>query len=191
MNKLDNKQLNDHQVREIVKQDYRELLYDVLEVLSFRTGRFKELGTLDKKIDEFISTLKIAVNKPHLSVELEISQNIYYSGYAINKAIYGIICEALLNSVNHGKADKININIKKEINKILISINDNGCGSNAGKITSDDNINEDTVSSKGIINRLISLKQFFGATYEFNSIKNKGTEINASIPLVKELCDEL
>ena len=43
-------------------------------------------------------------------------------------AIYRVIQESMTNSIRHGKADKIWINIKRDYSDVILQIRDNGVG---------------------------------------------------------------
>lgn len=91
--------------------------------------------------------------------------------------LYRIVQEFLTNSVRHGKADKININLNFYKDSLYMRLKDNGTGC--------DNIVEG-VGIKSIKERAESI----GGAVKYLSTKEKGFELNLNLPKVEALISE-
>lgn len=171
-----------------INRQLHEMLDDVLLQLSFRTGKFEELNSLEKRIDQFVSTLKRAT-QGNLNIETTVSQGISYSGTAINQAIYAIICEAMLNSVKHGAATKLRANITKSSEAIRIEVDDNGKGFDVKQKAREFELKKSNTTKKisGIFARLEDLEILFGATAKIESSEDMGSKVTAVVPLIEEV----
>ncbi|MBL4936519.1 sensor histidine kinase [Clostridium sp. YIM B02515] len=91
--------------------------------------------------------------------------------------LYRIVQEFLTNSVRHGKADKININLNFYKDSLYMRLKDNGAGC--------DDIVEG-VGLKSIKERAESI----GGAVKYLSSKEKGFELNLNLPKVEALISE-
>ncbi len=91
--------------------------------------------------------------------------------------LYRIVQEFLTNSVRHGKADKININLNFYKDSLYMRLKDNGTGC--------DDIVEG-VGLKSIKERAESI----GGAVKYLSTKEKGFELNLNLPKVEALISE-
>jgi signal transduction histidine kinase len=89
--------------------------------------------------------------------------------------LYRIIQESLNNISKHSEADKVEINISKEKDMIIISIKDNGKGFDTNSV-----VNQSTgLGLNGIAERA----NLLNGNLKINSEPNKGTEIFISIKI--------
>lgn len=80
---------------------------------------------LKEKIEEIIENLQ---STGIVKIELNLDEEIESLPMEYKNIIYTSIKELITNSIKHGKAEMINIDIKVENNNINISVKDNGLG---------------------------------------------------------------
>ncbi len=90
-----------------------------------------------------------------------------------NLALYRILQEALTNVIRHANAKKVNINLFKEENSIILEVIDDGLGFEHKKI--------DSHKSIGFIGMQERIKKYNGKIDIFSKL-NKGTKICISVP---------
>ena len=83
--------------------------------------------------------------------------------------------EFLNNSIKHGNATEINININQNKEEITLSISDNGVGFNIDEVT--------TFKGYGLKNIKNRVESFNG-DLKINSVQNQGTTFNIKIPTI-------
>ncbi len=174
-----------------IDKKLREILDDILLQLSSKVEKFDNLYSLEKRISQFVGMLQQSFQQK-INIETVISENVFYSGTAINQAIYAVVCEAMLNSAKHGKAKNIKVKVTKEPDSIEIIINDDGCGFDVNKKYSEylrkHNLNYGSTS--GIFSRVDALKTLFGAEVNIVSEDGAGARITILVPLIKEAKDD-
>ncbi len=85
------------------------------------------LTTIEKIILEFQFNTNIAI-----ASEIDLISTLPTE---VNTALYRIVQEALTNISKHSQATKVNLSLKETEKKILLSIQDNGCGFNQSNNT--------------------------------------------------------
>ncbi|WP_319423002.1 sensor histidine kinase [Pleurocapsa sp. FMAR1] len=94
-------------------------------IATLRNDPIKErslLTTIEKLILEFQSNTNIAI-----ASEIDLISTLPTE---VNTALYRIVQEALTNISKHSQATKVHLSLKETAEKILLSIQDNGCGFN-------------------------------------------------------------
>lgn len=81
--------------------------------------------TLIKSIEKIVYDIE---NTGRIKVVLDADENVEKISPKYNKIIYTTIKECLTNSIKHGQADKININISLDRDNVYVCIKDNGLG---------------------------------------------------------------
>ena len=94
----------------------------------------------------------------------------------IQVVLYRTIQETINNTIKHAEANKIDISIIQDKDKIYTSICDNGKGFNPMKVQS----KNEGLGLENIKSRIDVLK----GNLKINSQKGKGTQINVEIPLI-------
>lgn len=90
----------------------------------------------------------------------------------LKKAVYRIICEAVGNSVRHGKCSRIMIVLKIQKEYIELDITDDGVGFDLDK------------GSKGLgIQNIHNLVYYFNGSIDIESRLGKGTAIHIKFPI--------
>ncbi len=93
----------------------------------------------------------------------------------LNTTIYRIVQESLTNVARHSKANKADVVIKVNGEKVYLSIKDNGRGIMESEIE-----NTKSLGLVGIKERAYTVNGLF----EINGEKNKGTEIKITFPII-------
>jgi PAS domain S-box-containing protein len=101
------------------------------------------------------------------------SDDVHSSNNKINLALYRILQEALTNVIRHANANKVNINLCRSENSIVMEIIDDGIGITREKIESCDSL--------GLIGIGERVKQFNGSL-DLTSARNEGTKLRVIIP---------
>ncbi len=94
-------------------------------IATLRTNPLQErslLTTIEKLILEFESNTSIAI-----ASEIDLISTLPTE---VNTALYRIVQEALTNISKHSQATEVNLCLKETGSKILLSLQDNGCGFN-------------------------------------------------------------
>ena len=177
-----------NEIISLVDKKLREMMDDVLLQLSSRVGKFEEPSSLEKRIDQFIGSLNQSFQR-EIRIDTQISWDVFYSGAAINQAIYAIVCEAMLNAAKHGKANNISVHVTKKRDAIELLIKDDGGGFDV-KGGYDEYFrkqNQQYSIVNGVFSRLSALERMFGAKTKIESSVNGGTFVTAFIPLIVEV----
>ncbi len=109
-----------------LKNSSRENLVKVREVVSALNPN-ENISKGVESIHELISSFKA---KSNIDIDFLIEGSPKKMNPSINVVIYRIIQEGLTNSIRHGKASKIRIDLSYEPKDIKLNIKDNGFGSN-------------------------------------------------------------
>lgn len=107
------------------KQTAREGLAKLREVV--RTLKPNDMKT--KTIDSIKDLVNKFSTRTGIKTLLKIEGDIIDADVSVSAVLYAIIQESLTNSVKHGKATKVEINIKYNGDKLNFLITDNGVGS--------------------------------------------------------------
>lgn len=139
-----------------VKRSIKALRPEVMEEKSF-------FSSINAIINETMENTKAKVTLNNLlSKEIKLESQMEIT-------LFRVIQESITNSIRHGQASEIEINMEIKDNIFKLSINDNGIGcSNLKK----------GYGTQGIEERVESLK----GTVEFYSSKGKGFKTNVLIP---------
>ncbi len=139
----------------------REISYDLMPAVLLTDG-------LASALTEFINT----IDREILQIDFTFPDTIKLpEDVSIN--LYRIVQEVILNTVKHAKASHLDIFFKGEINKIIISLKDNGIGFDPKK-----NLNKRGLGLKSLYSRA----KFMDGKIFLNSTKKSGTEIIFEIP---------
>ncbi len=120
--------------------------------------------TLKESIAEFESNTSIAIVS-EINLISQLSNE-------VNTALYRIVQEALTNITKHSQATRVNLSLIEIESKILLTIQDNGCGFEIGNNTTGFGL-------QGMKERTAAL----GGTFKIDSIPAQGCQINVVIPL--------
>lgn len=85
-------------------------------------------GTLWSWFEKAVQDLISKNSSPQLDINLKCDDNLPELGKHLSIAIFRIIQEFISNTVKHGKASHININIAAVEENILLELKDNGIG---------------------------------------------------------------
>jgi signal transduction histidine kinase len=147
-----------------VLEDIRNICFNLMPKTLENLGLVKSIHELCKKV-EFSEMLKFNISTskdfPSLDKPLEI-------------AVFRIVQEFINNSIKHGKAKKIDIVLKNDLNEIKLSLKDNGVGFNDKKIN--------TFSGMGLKN-VRSRVESYNGDIQIKSILRKGVRYEIKIPI--------
>jgi signal transduction histidine kinase len=138
-------------------------------IATLRTNPLKErslLTAIEELIFEFQSNTDIAI-----ASEIDL---ISTTPTEVNTALYRIVQEALTNISKHSQATKVNLSLKETGSKILLSIQDNGCGFNQRD-------NMTGFGLQGMKERTAALQGKLAVISKYG----QGCRINVEIPLFK------
>lgn len=132
---------------------------------------FKE----DREIKHFNDAIEGIIDNFHMLNNIKINfntdKNLDDLNSIIKNSMYKTIKESITNSIKHGKATEININVIREKKGIRLTLTNNGIGCN--KIIKSNGLT-------GIENRITSLN----GTIKYFSINNLGFGIYIFIPII-------
>jgi len=130
---------------------------------------------LQSRITNFINNAKIASANTKYSFKIDKDVNQDYTFTSVQGMnIYRIIQEAVNNSLKYAKASKIEVFIKQQENRLIVTICDNGIGYNKDKIEFGNGLNN-------MVKRTRDIKGLIKTITE----EGKGTTISIEIPLSK------
>lgn len=139
-----------------VRRSVRELKVDTLHKYSL----IKSLENLAKDINECTDT----------KVNLNIVGKLMKLKYDEEQTIFRVIQESITNSMRHGKAKRIDLDIQFDYYKINIHIKDDGIGC------------KDFKNGFGLIH-MVERVEMLNGVIDFKSTENKGFITNVSIPV--------
>ncbi|MBV7276628.1 sensor histidine kinase [Clostridium sp. PL3] len=155
----------------------KEVLIKSEDIAKSSIKSLREAVTLlkeEREIKDFNVSIHEIINNFHMFNNIKINfntnGNLDNLSSSIKNSMYKTVKESITNSIKHGKASKIDINITREEKYISLILTDNGVGCN--KI----------VKSNGLIgieNRVTSLK----GTVKYFSNDDIGFGIDISIPV--------
>ena len=108
-------------VRDVARHGMTDVRRSVNELRPDALERGDLLSAINQIISEVTSTSNVEVEFINHIEQLVFNED-------EEDVIYRIIQESITNSIRHGKATKIMVEIKKEYSIITITIKDNGCG---------------------------------------------------------------
>lgn len=180
--------LKSKRIIESVSEDLKTITREVFLEESFDSNPFSNPYELERQLQSVAKILEQSIDE-NVRFEIIVDPHIFYSGRAVSQAIYAIVSEAMLNAVLHGNASKVDVNVNKFPNSILVSITDNGSGFDVEKAREvyEKYLNESWKGVRGIYSRLDAVKEIFGATKaEIHSERGHGTTVAVEIPLISE-----
>ena len=134
------------------------------------TSSIQYKGNLNKEVQELVN---IAKELYKVRIEVVIEEDININNIFISNQLMMILTEAIGNSVRHGKATYIKLEISKEPQNLNVNIFDNGIGLDKETIE---------ISDGGIKNMRNRVDEMNGAMV-FNSRRKDGTLISIKVPL--------
>jgi signal transduction histidine kinase len=129
-------------------------------------------GLLSDGLATALSEYINAIDREILQIDFTFPDTIKLSEEA-SLNIYRIVQEVILNTIKHANASHLDIFFKEEINKVIITLKDNGIGFDLKKI-----INKRGLGLKGLYSRA----KFMDGKIFLKSTKGSGTEIIFEIP---------
>ena len=139
-------------------------------IWSMKPGK-DEFMTLSTRIKNFTSDILENTDIDY-KIEIETQIDNKVTNIDMRKNIVFFIKEAINNTVKYSKATTLNIFVKEKNNQIYIEIIDNGIGFDTSQ-----------TKGNGIGNMKKRIEELNGQ-FNINSKINKGTIINATIPIV-------
>ncbi len=136
-------------------------------VATLRTNSVQERSLelmLEQLITDFKSNTNISIS-PQINLISTLSME-------VSTALYRIVQEALTNITKHSQATKVNLNVEETADKVLLLIEDNGCGFNQSDNTTGFGL-------QGMEERTAELKGIFKIISEYD----QGCLIQVEIPL--------
>lgn len=148
----------------------KDLAKESMESLRGAVYALKEENTslLAEKLEEIIHNIQSA---GAMEILLDQDEMVEALPLEYKNIIYNLIKEAITNSIKHGKADQINIDIKLDANNVNINIKDNGIG--CSKLVKGNGL-------LGIENRIHKIN----GNVSYNSMKNRGFSMEIVIQAV-------
>lgn len=111
---------------------------------------------------------------------IEFEESFHINDTTIAMHMYHIAQESVTNSVKHGKATFIRIELKSDMNNVYMNITDNGCG-----------FSVDSIKSSGSGLRIMQYRaRIIGGVLDFMCTEKKGAAINLRIPRVHVDCSD-
>lgn len=113
-----------------------------------------------------------AMNMNDIDIQLNLDENLSILSANKKTSLYRIICESINNSIRHGKATEIYIDVVVNNEEVTASIQDNGKGFDKNNIPRD---------RQGIKN-MYMIAGVLKGSLNINSELGKGTKISCTIP---------
>ena len=145
-------------------QDLRQICFNTLPIVLKEHGLIKAIEELKSNISNLDFNVKFyhEENFPIINKSLEIS-------------IFRIVQEFINNSIKHSHATEVKIDLKVDDEHIIINLTDNGIGFNINDL--------EIFSGHGLKNIKTRIESFNGDV-NINSIIDKGTEFDITIPII-------
>lgn len=147
----------------------REIAKDCLSEIRRSVKALKpvvvESLTLIKSLEELIVSSR---EKFGINIDFRTHGDIYFTRPEFNIAVYRACQEAITNSVKHGKATYMEVDISFGVSEFCAFIKDNGTGA------------KELIMGTGLTGMVERLKEFNG---NVSFYKNNGFMINISVPL--------
>lgn len=175
-----------------IEKDLEEMMVNATFLTSYGLGELEDKKDIKRRFYDWANALEIATSNDS-KINLNIDSNIFFSGKAAVQAIYSIVTEAMLNSVQHGKARNINVEVKKEDTRLRIQVEDDGIGFNIKEKLEEHEAMKKVgkMSKRGIFTRHDSLEEIFGAKKPIiDSEPGKRTIFTTGIPTISEFTSE-
>jgi PAS domain S-box-containing protein len=143
--------------------DLRRICFNTLPLVLLEYGLVKAITQLQTNIstDSFSINFNDENQFPKLTNSLEVS-------------IFRIIQEFINNSIKHGEASEVTINLEISLNRVILNLKDNGIGFNINNL--------DFFKGNGLKN-IQNRTDSFSGKLDMNSVINDGTEFKITLPL--------
>jgi PAS domain S-box-containing protein len=142
--------------------------------MDLRPSILDDLGILPT-LDWFCREYQKIYSQIHIEKETHIKENDLSP--ELKTVIYRVTQEALNNIAKHSKADLVKLSLRKQENKIQLTIQDNGQGFDLEEILSPDR------SRRGMgLNSMRERIELSGGAFEIESAPGEGTTIKAIMP---------
>ena len=145
-------------------------------IFNFKTSEDVEFNLLHK----LNSYIKDYMKENDINVKLDITGEVDNIHPDKAKSIFFIMAEALTNVKKHSLAKDVNLSLKRDINKIIIEIKDNGRGFDVSR-PKEAAINSESLGLIGMRQRAHSL----GGTIAIESKLQQGARISIDIPMAE------
>lgn len=170
-----NTAMTDEEMRQELLERSTELISSAINEIrkiskSLITPGLREIGLIES-IEVIINDLK--VSRELLAVGLDL-QNISEDQIEDRRklAIFRIVQEQLNNIIKHAKASRVLVRLSREGDRIVVTIEDNGVGFEAGQ------------QRKGVgITNIISRAELFNGDVEIQSAPGEGCRLTVSLPI--------
>jgi PAS domain S-box-containing protein len=136
---------------------------------------------LTSALSEYFQYFKGIYPRVNIVHRLDISSRSHISD-DVKTVIYRVVQEALNNIGKHSGADTVRVEMLEHRNKLLLKIEDNGCGFEASKVLDTDQ----PLMGYGI-HSMKERIEICNGTFQLESAPGKGTLISASIPKKRKL----
>jgi PAS domain S-box-containing protein len=157
-------------------QDTRTLTFDLGNPVLYELG-------FETAVSHWL--IEQIQNKHKIETEFEDDKQVKNLDDDIRVLLFRSVRELLINIVKHARASKIKVSIRKIDNQILVSVEDNGAGFDAEKVTS--------LSAKTNGFGLFSIRhrlEDLGGHFEIKSRPGQGCKVTMTAPLKqKEFAD--
>ena len=118
---------------------------------------------------------------PGIKCETDLNFEDIVTEKELSTTVFRILQEALTNISRHAKATLVKVKLKKENDRLVLKIRDNGIG-----ITKDKIFHKNSFGLLGTRERVFHL----GGEVNISGRRNKGTTITVTIPLDKKVDSE-
>lgn len=143
-------------------KEVRSISHQMAPNVLIKSGLVSAVRDFITKVDE----RKLKINMEVQGLNERIDEN-------VEMVLYRVIQETVNNVIKHAKANRLDIQIIKDLDGLSVMIEDNGVGFDAKNINKDDGL-----GLKNIISRITYLK----GTVDFDSSLGKGTLVSIFIP---------
>ncbi len=143
-------------------KEVRSISHQMAPNVLIKSGLVSAVRDFITKVDE----RKLKINMEVQGLNERIDSN-------VEMVLYRVIQETVNNVIKHAKADRLDIQIIKDLEGLSVMIEDNGIGFDVKN-----NTKEDGLGLKNIISRITYLK----GTVDFDSSMGNGTVVSIFIP---------
>ncbi len=148
------------QIGELTQQALKDMRLLVFELRSPEVKRNGLIGALQNRLDA-------VERRANIDAQIQVGE-IDTLPEKVEENLYRIAIESLNNSLKHSQASKITLDISKENDEIVFSVEDNGVGFSLDQAVNSGGVGLATMRERA---------ERIGAKYQVMSIPNKGTKI--------------
>ena len=120
------------------------------------------------------------MNTNNIDVKVTSNEEVKEILPVIKLTVFRIIQEACNNIIKHANASLVHINICYEVNRLNVTVSDDGVGFNKENVKSNNSSDQSSSFGLSIMQERISL---LSGSIEIDSSKGKGTIVRISVPL--------